>query len=296
MSIFRFIAARQAEFPISLMCKVLEVSRSGYYTWLVRPPSDRELEDEWLISKIKTIHKQSRGTYGVRRIHAALKLPEIFVSQKRVFRLMVKIGISGLVKRKGVATTVSIPGVETADDLVRRNFDPDKANQLWVADITYVRTWEGWIYLAAVMDCYSRRIVGWQLADSLKAEIVVDALSMAIKARSPGPGLVHHSDRGSQYTALIFNQRCRIAGIDVSMGAKGCAYDNAVAESFFASLKKELVSRRSWSTKAEVRTAIFEYIEVFYNRQRLHSSIGYLSPAQYEESLITSSMEEVIAA
>lgn len=292
MSVFKFIAANQALHPISLMCRVLEVSKSGYYAWLVRPPSDRALADAFLIERIKIIHSEHRAVYGVRRIHACLRRVGINISRKRVHRLMVKEGISGLVKRKKGKTTVRIPGIETAADLVKRNFVPDKPNTLWVADITYIRTWEGWLYLAAVMDCYSRKIVGWQLADHLRADIVVDALSMAVKARKPAPGLIHHSDRGSQYTALVFNQRCQKAGIDISMGATGSAYDNAIAESFFKTLKAELIYRRSWPTKAEARVAVFEYIEAFYNRVRLHSRIGYRSPQEFEA---TSSIEEVMA-
>lgn len=288
---FAFVAAEKANWPVALMCRVLEVSASGFYAWLVRPPSQRECQDAWLTDKIEAIHKENRGVYGVRRIHACLRRLDIRISKKRVHRLMKLAGVSGLVKKKRGKTTVSIPGVETAGDLVRRYFNPTGPNALWVADITYIRTWEGWLYLAAVMDCYSRKIVGWQLADSLRAEIVVDALSMAVKARRPAPGLIHHSDRGSQYTALIFNERCKAAGIDTSMGAKGCAYDNAVAESFFATIKKELINRRSWPTKAETRVAIFEYIEAFYNRIRLHSTIGNLSPVEFEA---TSSYEEVI--
>lgn len=286
MSIFKFIAANQTLHPVSLMCKVLEVSRSGFYAWLGRSPSARALYDQAITGVIVDEHRSSRGTYGVRRIHARLQQLDIRVSRKRVHRLMRLAAISGLVKRKKGKTTISVPGIETAADLVKRNFNPTRPNKLWVADITYIRTWEGWLYLATVMDCYSRKIVGWQLADSLKAEIVVDALEMAVKARGPVPGLIHHSDRGSQYTALIFNQRCRKAKIDTSMGAKGSAYDNAAAESFFKTLKTELIYRRSWETKAEARTAIFEYIEAFYNRTRLHSSIGYLSPVQYEADLL----------
>lgn len=288
------MAAEKASWPVAVMCRVLEVSASGFYAWLVRPPCERTLQDEWLTAKISQVHKENRGVYGVRRVHVCLGRLGINVSKKRVHRLMKKAGISGVVKRKKGKTTVRIPGIETAADLVKRNFAPVGPNKLWCADITYIRTWEGWLYLAAVMDCYSRKIVGWQLADSLHADIVVDALAMAAKARRPAPGLVHHSDRGSQYTALVFNQRCKEAGIDTSMGAKGSAYDNAVAESFFATLKKELVYRRSWQTKAQARTAVFDYIEAFYNRLRLHSTIGNLSPVEFE--LATSSAEEVMVA
>ena len=192
-------------------------------------------------------------------------------------------GISGLVKRKRGRTTIRVPGVRVADDLVERNFRPAAADVLWVADITYLRTWEGFLYLAAVQDAFSRAIVGWSMADHLRAELVVDALQMALHRRRPGPGLVHHSDQGSQYVSLAFGQQARDAGIAVSMGSRGDAYDNAVAESFFATLKKELVKRYSWPTRRELSAAVFEYIEVFYNRERRHSTLGYLSPINYEK-------------
>ncbi len=190
--------------------------------------------------------------------------------------------ISGLMRRRRGRTTIRVPGVEVASDLVGRAFNPSAPDVLWCADITYLRTWEGFLYLAGVLDCFSRRIVGWSMADHLRSELVVDALQMAVARRRPGPGLVHHSDQGSQYVSLVFGQRCREASIAVSMGRKGSAYDNAVKESFFATLKKDLVHRRSWPTKAELRTAVFDYVETFYNPVRLHSTLGYLSPAEFE--------------
>jgi putative transposase len=186
------------------------------------------------------------------------------------------------VRRKRGRTTIRVPGVRVADDLVERRFRPAAPNVVWVADITYLRTWEGWVYLAAVQDAYSRAIVGWSIADHMRAELVVDALQMAVARRRPAPGLIHHSDQGSQYVSLGFGQAARDAGIAVSMGSKGDAYDNAVAESFFATLKKELVNRRSWPTRRELMSEVFEYIEAFYNRARRHSTLGYLSPADYE--------------
>jgi putative transposase len=281
VSVFPFIAAQKANYSISLMCQVLGVSRSGFHAWQRRAPSDRALADAWLVDRITAIHRESRGTYGARRIHAALRQQGIRVGRKRVERLMRTQRLSGAVPRKRVRTTIRVPGVRAADDLVLRDFAPSAANQLWVADIKYVPTAAGWLYLAAVVDCFSRRVVGWSMRDDLRAELVVDALEMAVARRRPTPGLVHHSDRGSQYVSLIFGARCREADIDVSMGGTS-AYDNAVAESFFASLTKDLLRRASFRSRAEARTAVFDYIETFYNPIRLHSTLGYLSPIDYE--------------
>jgi putative transposase len=258
------------------------VSRSGFYAWERRAPSDRVLADAWLGERVRVIHAGSRGTYGSPRIHAELRFDGVRVGRKRVERLMAEAGLSGLVKRRRGRTTIRVPGVRVADDLVGRDFTPAGPNLLWVGDITYVRTWEGWLYVAVVLDCYSRRIVGWAIADHLRAEIVVDALEMAVERRRPQPGLVHHSDQGSQYVSLALGRRCRQAGIQLSMGNRGCAYDNAVCEAFFKTLKAELVDRRSWPTKAEAREEIFDFIETFYNRRRRHSTLGYLSPTEYE--------------
>ena len=277
------ISAERARFPVSLQCELLGVSRSGYYDWERRAPSDRALSDAFLTEKIREIHEHNRGVYGAPRIHAELRIGEgIRVGRKRVERLMRQAGISGLVKRKRGRTTVSVQGVRVADDLVRRNFRPAGPNELWVADITYLRTWQGWLYLAAVQDTWSRLVAGWSLADHMRSELVVDALELAVSRRRPNTGLIHHSDQGSQYVSLAFGQKARDAGIAVSMGSRGDCYDNAVAESFFATLKKELVNRQSWPTKAELGAAVFEFIEVFYNRQRRHSTLGFLSPADFE--------------
>ena len=239
MSVYRIISAERASFPVSVMCDVLGVSRSGFHGWERRAPSDRALSDAWLTSRIKEIHEQARGVYGSRRVQAELRLGhDIQVSRRRVRRLMGQAGISGLVKVKKGRTTIRVPGVRVADDLVERKFRPDAANVLWVADITYLRTWEGWLYLAAVQDAYSRRIVGWAMTEHMRAELVVDALQMAVHRRRPDPGLIHHSDQGGQYVSLGFGQKARDAGISVSMGSKGDAFDNAVAESFFATIKK----------------------------------------------------------
>src|ERR671931_156470 len=258
---FRLISAENVRTPVSDACELLGVSRSGYYDWATRPPSDRALSDAWLIERIRQIHAENRQVYGSRRVAAELRLGDgVVVSRKRIQRLMRQAGISGLVARKRGRTTIRVPGVRVADDLVERRFRPAEPNVLWIADITYLRTWEGWLYLAAVQDAYSRRIVGWSMADHMRSELVVDALQMAISRRRPAPGLIHHSDQGSQYVSLAFGQAARDAGIARSMGSKGDCYDNAVAESFFATVKKELVHRRSWSTRRELTGEAFEYI------------------------------------
>jgi putative transposase len=288
VSIYRIISAERASFPVSVMCQTLGVSKSGFHAWERRAPSDRELSDAWLTSRMKEIHENARGVYGSRRVQAELRLGQgIVVSRKRIRRLMRNAGISGLVKVKKGRTTIRVPGVRVADDLVERKFRPDAPNILWVADITYLRTWEGWLYLAAVQDAYSRRIVGWAMTEHMRTELVADALQMAVARRRPQPGLIHHSDQGSQYVALGFGQQARDAGIAVSMGSKGDAFDNAVAESFFATIKKELVHRQSWPSRRDLSSAVFDYIEAFYNRQRRHSTLGYLSPEEYERGAIT---------
>jgi putative transposase len=287
VSVYRFISAEKARTPVSLACRWLGVSRSGYYEWATRAPSQRALTDAWLTERIRAIHEAHRGVYGAPRIHADLRLAHgVRVSRKRVERLMRQAGISGLVRRKRGRTTIRVPGVRVADDLVERQFRPAAPNALWIADVTYLRTWEGWLYLAAVQDAYSRRIVGWSMADHMRSELVVDALEMAVARRRPAPGLIHHSDQGSQYVSLAFGQAARDAGIARSMGSKGDCYDNAVAESFFATLKKELVRRRSWPSRRELTSEVFEYIEAFYNRTRRHSTLGYLSPADYENTTL----------
>jgi putative transposase len=283
VSVFRFIARRKAEHSVKTLCRVLGVSRSGFHAWERRVPSDRELADAWLGERIREIHAESRRTYGARRVHAALRHRGVRVGRKRVERLMRTLGLSGLVPKHYRRTTIRVPGVRVAGDLVARDFNPNGANQLWVADIKYVRSWQGWLYLGAVIDCYSRRVVGWSMRSDLEAELVVDALEMAVARRQPRAGLVHHSDQGSQYVSLIFGERCRDAGVRLSMGSKGDAYDNAVAESFFASLEKDLLRRRSFATRDEARGAVFDYIETFYNPIRLHSTLGYLSPIAYEK-------------
>jgi putative transposase len=284
VSVYRFVAAEKAVHSIAIMCRVLEVSRSGYHAWVRRPPSPRALEDARLTARIRVLHKQRREVYGSPRIWSDLVLDDgERIGRKRVERLMRQAGLSGLISKKWRATTIRVPGVRIADDLLDRNFAAGAANRCWVADITYLRTWEGWLYLVAVQDLYSRRIVGWAMADHLRAELVTDALQMALARRQPERGLIWHSDQGSQFVSLAFGQKARAAGIAQSMGSKGDCFDNAVAESFFATLKKELINRRSWPSKPELRTEVFDYIEVFYNRERRHSTLGQLSPANYEK-------------
>lgn len=280
---FRFIHTEKVNFPVSVLARVLNVNRTAYYAWARRPASRREIEDRDLTRKIKEIHAANRGVYGSPRIHAELRIAHgIKVSRKRVERLMVDARISGLIKKRRGKTTVRVPGVRVASDLLLRDFTATAPDQVWAADITYLKTWEGWIYLAAVQDLYSRRIVGWSMADHMRAELVTDALKMAVHRRQPAQGLIHHSDQGSQYVSLAFGQLARANGIAQSMGHVGSAYDNAIAETFFATLKKELISRRSWPTKAELRPEVFEFIEGFYNRKRRHSYLGWLSPAEFE--------------
>ena len=230
MSLFQFIAAERADLPISLMCRVLGVSRQGFHAWERRPASKRALSDDRLAERIKRVHSRSRETYGAPRIHAQLRHEGVRVSRKRVERLMRREQLSGLRRRKRGRTTIRVPGVRLAPDLVERDFSPTARDRLWAADITYVRTWEGWLYVASVIDCFSRRIVGWSIEDHLRAELVVDALEMAVARRRPGPGLVHHSDQGSQFVALVFSQRLEAAGVVQSMGARGDCYDNPVCE------------------------------------------------------------------
>lgn len=284
MSAFGFIEAEKDHHPISVMCRLLGVSRSGYHAWRCRAPSDRQLTDAWLLELIGQIHQGNRGVYGAPRVHAELRLAHnVCVGRKRVERLMRAAGLSGLVPKRRGRTTIRVPGVRVADDLVQRQFRPTAPNVLWVADITYLRSWEGWLYLAAVQDAFSRRIVGWSMADHMRSELVVDALNMAIARRAPEAGLIHHSDQGSQFVSLAFGQAAGKAGIARSMGSRGDCYDNAVAESFFATLKKELIHRRSWPEREELRREVFDYIEIFYNATRRHSTLGMLSPTRYEE-------------
>jgi putative transposase len=279
---FRFIGAERANHPVSLMCRVLGVSRSGFHAWQRRAPSQHALDDAWLSERIRAIHGRSRGTYGSPRVHAELRRQGLHVGRKRVERLMRAAGLSGSHRLRKRPTTLRLQGVRVADDLVDRSFVAERPDQLWLSDIKEIPTWQGKLYLASVLDCFSRRVVGWSLREHMRAELVVEALEMALSRRRPAGPLVHHSDQGSQYVSLAFGRRCRQNGIAQSMGSKGDCYDNAVCESFHASLEKELLRRRSLRTRQEARTALFDYIEVFYNRERLHSTLGNRSPAEYE--------------
>jgi putative transposase len=283
VSIFRFIEAQRARHSVPQLCRMLGVSRSGYYAWRSRPPSERGSFDAVLIQKIEIIHRQSRATYGAPRIHAELRALGIRCGRKRVARLMRRVGLRGCLRGRRMRTTHRKATQQVAPDLVSRDFASEAPDRLWVADITYVRTREGFLYLAFVLDAYSRRVVGWSMATHLRTELVIDALQMAIARRKPAPGLVHHSDRGVQYTSLSFGKRLEDQGVIPSMGRVGTAYDNALAESFIATLKCELLYRSSWPTRQTARTAIFEYIEGFYNTRRRHSALGHLSPTEHEE-------------
>lgn len=265
------------------MCKVLMVSTSGYYAWRKRAPSKRAQEDAKLTKRIREIHQRSKGTYGAPRIHAELEAAGVRVGRKRVARLMKAANLRGVCRRKYYRTTQRAKKVRPAPDLVQRNFSADGPNRLWLADITYVLTWAGPLYLAVVLDVWSRRVVGWAMATHLRTELVLDALSMAIQQRCPD-GVIHHSDQGSQYTSLAFGNRCRQAKIVPSMGSVGDCYDNAMCESFFATLECELLDRYTFRTIAEARRSVFEFIEGWYNPHRRHSSIGYLSPLDYERA------------
>ena len=263
------------------MCRVLEVSRSGYYAWLKREPSARAQANAALLKAIEEIHDESDKTYGAPRVHAELEERGPQAGRNRVARVMREAGLKGVSPRKWAHTTVRDEKARPAPDLVDRHFVATGPDQLWVADITYVPTWAGFLYLAIVLDVWSRRIVGWAMATHLRTELVLDALDMAVARRRPR-GVIHHSDQGCQYTSLAFGRRCELMGVQPSMGSVGDAYDNAMAESFFGTLECELLDRYSFRTPAEARQAVFSYIEGWYNPRRRHSSLGYLSPAKFE--------------
>lgn len=274
------MSRNRAVYPVAMMCRLLGVSPSGFYAWARRQPSQHAQGDARLAQEILAAHADSKGTYGVPRIQVELAERGIRTSRKRIARLMRAEGLAGVSRRRGVRTTVR-DGARQAPDLVDRNFTAEAPNRLWVADITYVPTWAGFLYLAVVLDVFSRRIVGWSMAAMLKTELVLDALNMALWRRRP-LGVIHHSDQGSQYTSIDFGNRCRKAGVRPSMGSVGDCYDNAMCESFFATLECELLERTRFSTHAEARIAIFEFIEGFYNPRRRHSGIGYLAPVEFE--------------
>jgi len=274
------VSDHQADYPITTMCQLLGVSSSGYYAWKKRQPSQRSETDAALTAEIRAAHAASRGTYGAPRIHAELAAKGTYIGRKRVARLMTQAGLAGVSRRRFVTTTAK-DGGRQAPDLVERDFAAEAPDRLWVADITYIPTWAGFLYLAVVLDAYSRRIVGWSMATTLATQLVLNALDMALLTRRP-KGVIHHSDQGSQYTSIGFGQRCRDAGVRPSMGSVGDAYDNAMCESFFATLECELLARSRFKAPAEARRAVFDFIEGFYNPRRRHSSIGYLSPIDFE--------------
>lgn len=279
---FEFVEREKAHHAVARLCRVLGVSTSGYYAWRSRRPSARAREDAMLTEQIARIHRESRMTYGAPRIQAELAADGVCRGRKRVARLMRAAGIEGCHRRRTTRTTRREARALPATDRVGRQFVAAAPDRLWTADITYIPTWTGFLYLAVVLDVYSRRIVGWAMAEHLRTELVLSALEMALWNRRPAQGVVHHSDQGSQYTSVAFGQRCQTAGVLPSMGACGDCYDNAITESFFATLECELLLRATFRTHTQARTALFDYIEGFYNQHRRHSALGYVSPAAYE--------------
>ena len=280
---FRFIEDRRADYPVTLLCEVLGVSPAGYYAWRSRPESPRSAANRDLVDDIRRVHRDTRGRYGSPRIHVELKAQGRGASRGRIERLMRRHGIRAIMARpRRVRTTDSRHDLPIAPNLLDRNFIATAPNQIWLADITYIETDQGWLYLAAIMDLYSRRIVGWAMADHLRAELALAALQMAISAQRPSAGLIHHSDRGVQYASADYRKLMRSAGLKASMSRKGNCYDNAPMESFFHTLKTELVHHRHYATRAEATRDLFAFIEGFYNRTRRHSAIGFISPIEME--------------
>lgn len=289
MNIYPFIEAERVgqHDTVKRSCELLKVSKAAYYEWRKHTPSRRHMSDEELKGDIERVYNKSRHRYGAPRVTQQLRAEGICVGKKRVARLMVDLGLIGRCKRRWKRTTIADPNATAVADLIEREFGPGvvELDRRYVGDITYIWTWEGWAYLATVLDLTSRRVVGWALCDHMEATLVCDALEMALVHRRPPPGFIFHADQGSQYTSKAFRKLLKGNGGIQSLGRKGQCWDNAVAESFFGTLKEELIHTQSWSTRQQLRRAIFEYIEVFYNRQRLHSSLGYLTPARYEEQL-----------
>ena len=289
MAIFSFIAEEQAttgsDWSVAEMCRVLQVSRSGFYGWRNRPPSERELLDRVLGVEIELIWECSDRTYGVPRIHRWLHKQGFVVGPNRVAKIMRANGFEGETGRRKVRTTVVDRKATAADDLVKREFNPTDPDVFWVGDITYLRTGEGWLFLATVIDLFSRRVIGWSVASHMRTSLVADALTMAVATRGGNvDGVVFHSDRGSQYTSREFGDLCDRLGVVQSMGATGICYDNSVAESFFGTLKRELANRRRWDTRADARRDLIRWIEGWFNTRRLHSTLNYNSPTEYEDN------------
>lgn len=285
---FEFIETHRSSYPIQLMCRVLQVSRSGYYAWRERKPSQRQMANEKLVAEIKRIHEKSRGTYGCLRIYYALLRLGQRYNRKRIARLMHQHGIRAQRKRSYKRTTQSNHNLAVAQNQLNRNFQADYPNQVWLSDITYVATAEGWLYLAVVLDLYTRRVVGWSMKPTLHRQLVIDALPMAWPQQRPKTGLLHHSDRGCQYASHEYQALLTRHQIEVSMSRRGNCYDNAPAESFFASLKSEGIRGVVYPSRHQARVALFDYIELFYNRERLHSSLGYFTPLEFERMAMLS--------
>ncbi len=280
---FRFIEQHARTYPVRLMCRVLQVSPSGYYAWRSRPESRRALANRRLLQEVHRLHSQHQGRYGSPRMHAALRAEGYRVSRGRVERLMRRHGIRALARRRFRPTTTDRRHqLPIAPNLLQQKFTVSAPNRVWLADITYIPTAEGWLYLAAVLDLATRKVVGWAMRDHMRTELTLAALMMATQRQRPGPGLIHHSDRGSQYAAEAYARQLALMKAKPSMSRTGCCYDNAPMESFFHSLKVELVHQRHWATREEARRDLFGYIEAYYNRQRIHSALGYLTPEQAE--------------
>jgi putative transposase len=284
---YAWIQEQHAEFPVSSLCRILEVSRSGYYEWLARPPSAHTDTDQQIAAKVQQYFAQGRGTYGTRRLKHLLGQEGLVVSRRRIGRMLAQAGLRCKTRRKFKVPTAAGQAQTVAPNQLNREFTVHAPDTIYVGDITYLPTGEGWLYLAVVLDLCSRAVVGWSMADHMRTELVNQALSMAICQRQPAAGLIMHTDRGSQYGADSYQQLLTRHGIEPSMSRKGNCWDNAVAESFFHTLKTELIYLEDWDTHEQTQTAVFEYIEVFYNRQRCHSATGYLAPLAYEQALKT---------
>lgn len=279
---FALIHAEKDNFPIALLCRVLGVTRQGYYASVKRSPSPRRSEELVLRERVKALHSESRGTYGSPRLHAALRAQGMRVGKRRVERTLRALGLSARIRRRFRTTTRANPSHAVTGNHLDRRFHAQAPNTRWVTDISYVWTDEGWCYLAVILDLFSRAVVGWALDTTLSTRLPLMALEMAVRRRMPSAGLLHHSDRGCQYTSAEYRHELTKLGIEVSMSRKGNCWDNAVAESFFATIKRELIYARSWPGRAALRAELFDYIETFYNRKRIHSTLGYVSPAQVE--------------
>ncbi len=277
-----FIHAEKAHFPVAALCRVLEVSRQGYYAYAQRPPSRRSRDDAALQERVAAVHEESRSTYGSPRVLRELRRDGLRVGKRRVERAMRSLGLAARQRRRFRTTTAANPKHAVEPNVLARDFTATRPDERWVTDITYVWTDEGWCYLAVILDLFSRAVVGWALDATLATTLPLRALDAAVRRRRPEAGLMHHSDRGCQYTSADYRSALAELGVTVSMSRKGNCWDNAVAESFFATIKTELVHQKRWTSRLELRAAVFEYIEAFYNRRRLHSSLGYMTPAEVE--------------